>query len=144
MFTGLIGMASCSFLVSFLLSNLATSPEYTCHGIPNLPQWANYLSVALLFLFLIFFAIGPSCIPWMLTPELFTVGTVSTAASIACIVNWLANFTVQFGFAPLLSMFCGWVFLLFVALMTFFIVYLKINLPETKGLPITEIVAMFE
>ncbi|XP_063726260.1 solute carrier family 2, facilitated glucose transporter member 1-like [Symsagittifera roscoffensis] len=143
--TGLIGMTACSLVVSFLLSDLRTSDDQNCPGI-NLDKypWTNYLSVTLLFIYLIFFAIGPSCVPWMLTPELFTVGTVSTAASIAGIVNWLANFSVQFGFGTLLDYLCGWVFLIFVGFMSFFIVYLKIHLPETKGMAITEIVALFE
>ena len=142
---GLIGMTACSLVVSFLLSDLRTSDDQNCPGI-NLDKypWTNYLSVTLLFIYLIFFAIGPSCVPWMLTPELFTVGTVSTAASIAGIVNWLANFSVQFGFGTLLDYLCGWVFLIFVGFMSFFIVYLKIHLPETKGMAITEIVALFE
>ena len=135
-------MAVCSLAVALFLSDLKVSEEATCHGLGQ-SEWANYTSVGLLMLYIIFFSIGPSCIPWMITPELFTVGTVSTACSIANVLNWLANFSVQMAFTPLSTLLCGWVFLFFVFFLLIFSVYLYFFLPETKGMSVAEIVDLF-
>merc|ERR1719309_1056721 len=44
--------------------------------------------------FVVFFAVGPGSIPWMICRELFTQGPRSAASSICVLVNWLANLVV--------------------------------------------------
>ena len=51
--------------------------------------------------FVLFFAVGPGSIPWMITAELFSQGPRPAAMSIAVLVNWLANFLVGLFFLPL-------------------------------------------
>jgi len=51
--------------------------------------------------FVLFFAVGPGSIPWMITAELFSQGPRPAAMSIAVLVNWLANFLVGLTFLPL-------------------------------------------
>lgn len=51
--------------------------------------------------FVVFFAVGPGSIPWMITAELFSQGPRPAAMSIAVLVNWLANFLVGLFFLPL-------------------------------------------
>lgn len=64
-------------------------------------DWMSYLSVASTLLFVVFFALGPGSIPWLITAELFSQGPRPTAMSIAVLINWLANFLVGIGFQPM-------------------------------------------
>ena len=57
-------------------------------------DWMKISSVISTLCFVIFFAIGPGSIPWMITAELFSQGPRPAAMSIAVLVNWLSNFLV--------------------------------------------------
>lgn len=61
-------------------------------------DWMSYLSVVSILSFVVFFAVGPGSIPWMITAELFSQGPRPAAMSIAVLVNWMANFLVGIGF----------------------------------------------
>lgn len=65
----------------------------------------KYLSVVSMMLYIVFFAIGPGSIPWMIVGELFSQGPRSAAVSLAVLVNWSANVSVGFGFPPLFQVF---------------------------------------
>lgn len=56
------------------------------------------VSVISLLLFVVFFALGPGSIPWMITAELFAQGPRPAAMSIAVLVNWSTNFAVGLSF----------------------------------------------
>lgn len=58
----------------------------------------SYLSVVATLGFVVFFAVGPGSIPWMITAELFSQGPRPSAMAIAVLVNWMANFVVGIGF----------------------------------------------
>lgn len=60
------------------------------------------VSVISLLLFVVFFALGPGSIPWMITAELFAQGPRPAAMSIAVLVNWSTNFAVGLSF-PLMQ-----------------------------------------
>jgi Sugar (and other) transporter len=64
-------------------------------------DWMSYLSVVSTLAFVVFFAVGPGSIPWMITAELFSQGPRPTAMAIAVLVNWSANFVVGIGFPSL-------------------------------------------
>ena len=61
----------------------------------------RYVSVISTLAFVLFFAVGPGSIPWMITAELFSQGPRPAAMSIAVLVNWLSNFLVGLTFLPL-------------------------------------------
>jgi SP family facilitated glucose transporter-like MFS transporter 1 len=61
-------------------------------------DWMSYLSVVSVLSFVVFFAVGPGSIPWMITAELFSQGPRPAAMSIAVLINWMANFLVGIGF----------------------------------------------
>lgn len=61
-------------------------------------DWMSYLSVVATLGFVVFFAVGPGSIPWMITAELFSQGPRPSAMAIAVLVNWMANFVVGIGF----------------------------------------------
>lgn len=60
------------------------------------------VSVISLLLFVVFFALGPGSIPWMITAELFAQGPRPAAMSIAVLVNWSTNFAVGLSFPLML------------------------------------------
>lgn len=64
-------------------------------------DWMSYLSVISTLAFVVFFAVGPGSIPWMITAELFSQGPRPSAMAIAVLVNWSANFVVGIGFPSL-------------------------------------------
>jgi sugar porter (SP) family MFS transporter len=61
----------------------------------------KFLTIVAMFFFVVFFAIGPGSIPWMIVGELFTQGPRPAAISVAVFVNWMANFAVGLAFPPL-------------------------------------------
>jgi len=65
----------------------------------------SYLSVVSVLSFVVFFAVGPGSIPWMITAELFSQGPRPAAMSIAVLINWTANFLVGIGF-PTMKVLC--------------------------------------
>lgn len=69
--------------------------------IQELIEWVRYVAVVATLTFVLFFAVGPGSIPWMITAELFSQGPRPAAMSIAVLVNWLANFLVGLFFLPL-------------------------------------------
>ena len=69
-------------------------------------EWMKYISVFSTLCFVIFFAIGPGSIPWMITAELFSQGPRPAAMSIAVLINWLSNFLVGIGFPTMQVCIC--------------------------------------
>ena len=64
-------------------------------------DWRKYLSIVSMMLYIVFFAIGPGSIPWLIVAELYSQGPRSAAVSLAVLVNWSANVAVGQGFPPL-------------------------------------------
>jgi SP family facilitated glucose transporter-like MFS transporter 1 len=61
----------------------------------------SYICITAMVIYIIFFAIGPGSIPWMIVAELFSQGPRPAAISLAVLVNWSANVAVGQGFPPL-------------------------------------------
>ena len=64
----------------------------------ELLSWIWWLSVVSTLFYVVFFAVGPGSIPWMITAELFSQGPRPAAMSVAVLINWCANFLVAIGF----------------------------------------------
>merc|ERR1719356_102029 len=103
----------------------------------------SYVAIVAVITFVVGFATGPGSIPWFFVTELFAQSGRPTAASIAVVVNWTANFLVGLGFQPMQLLMGPWVFMVFIVIQLFFIVYVAIVVPETKGRQIDEITALF-
>jgi sugar porter (SP) family MFS transporter len=95
--------------------------------------------------FIASFAVGVGGTGWTLQGEVFPTAVRGQAAAIAAAVDWLANFA-------LIEVFPVWqsaislagVMICFAALALAAIAFVYWYLPETKGLPVEEIVAVFE
>lgn len=109
-------MSVCSFLI--------------CLGILN-----NYsgLLVSSVIFYIIAFACGLGPIPFLIISELSHPETVGVAQSYGTTMNWIATFVVGYGFPILNSLIDGYVFLLFATVAVIFALYVRMNVPETKG-----------
>lgn len=103
-----------SFLVkvlNYLLHFPGRQPEQVDVMKQSLSQelvaWIWWLSVVSTLFYVVFFAVGPGSIPWMITAELFSQGPRPAAMSIAVLVNWSANFFVGMGFPTMQVRKCG-------------------------------------
>ncbi|XP_054721055.1 glucose transporter type 1-like [Uloborus diversus] len=106
-------------------------------------EWVTYLSVVSTLFFVVFFAIGPGSIPWMITAELFSHGPRPAAMSIAVFVNWSANFLVGLVFPQMQRSFENYSFLPFTVLLAIFWTFTYRKVPETKNRTFEEIAALF-
>ncbi|XP_046364522.1 glucose transporter type 1-like [Haliotis rufescens] len=124
---GLGGMIVSSILITVCLSLL------------DRVEWCNGASVAMALMFVVFFALGPGSIPWLIVAELFSQGARSSAISVSVLVNWVANFCVGYGFPHMQKGLMSFSFLPFTVLLVLFWIFLVMFLPETKGRTIEEI-----
>ncbi len=95
--------------------------------------------------FIASFAIGVGGTGWTLQGEVFPTAVRGQAASIAAMVDWLANFALIEVFPVWQNAISlGGVMVCFAALALAAIAFVFWFLPETKGLPVEEIVRVFE
>ncbi|XP_018907720.1 glucose transporter type 1 isoform X2 [Bemisia tabaci] len=111
--------------------------------IKEMIDWMSYLSVISTLMFVVFFAVGPGSIPWMITAELFSQGPRPAAMSIAVLVNWIANFVVGIGFLPMKTALENYTFLPFSVFLAIFWIFTYKKVPETKNKTFEEILALF-
>ncbi|XP_026826530.1 glucose transporter type 1 isoform X9 [Ooceraea biroi] len=111
--------------------------------IKEMIDWMSYLSVVSTLSFVVFFAVGPGSIPWMITAELFSQGPRPAAMSIAVLVNWMANFLVGIGFPSMKTSLENYTFLPFSAFLAIFWIFTYKKVPETKNKTFEEILALF-
>ncbi|RUS86145.1 hypothetical protein EGW08_006093 [Elysia chlorotica] len=104
----------------------------------------NILSIIFILIFVVFFALGPAPVPWLIVPELFTHDARPAAVSVCVFVNWSGNFLVGFGFPMLQMLIKDFVFLPFTAALVGFFVFVYFKLPETTGKSFREISGMME
>lgn len=104
----------------------------------------SVFAVLFTLLYVGFFGVGPSSIPWIILSELFGQGARSAAVSVGAAVNWFANFIVGLVFIPLTKALGNLVFLPFTILLILFYVFVYFKLPETKNKTIEEVTAIFK
>jgi SP family facilitated glucose transporter-like MFS transporter 1 len=130
---GLSGMFVSSLFIVICLSlagNVRVNPEY---------QWASYVSIVFVLLFVVSFATGPGSIPWFFVSEIFPSNARGNANSLAVLANWSANFFVSVSFLPLNNALGQYTFLVFAFFLFFFIAFTWKFVPETKGKTVEEI-----
>jgi len=95
--------------------------------------------------FITSFAIGVGGTGWLIQGEVFPTAVRGRAAATGASVDWLANFAIIEVF-PALNKGIGlaWVMVLFAVLSVVAIGFIVRFLPETKGLPLEEVVGVFD
>lgn len=109
----------------------------------NRSQADSLVIIVCILLYLAFFAVGPTSLPWIVTNELFSQEARGAASSIGSLVNWLSQLVTFVGFPWLQTVLGDWVFLPFVILMSLFFVFLYKYMPETKGKTFEQISEFF-
>jgi MFS transporter, SP family, arabinose:H+ symporter len=91
------------------------------------------------------FAVGVGGVGWTLQGEVFPTAVRGQAAAFCAMIDWLANFLLVEVFPVWQNAIgLGGVLVCFAALSALAIVFVWKFLPETKGLPVEEIVRIFE
>ncbi|KAM8954157.1 solute carrier family 2, facilitated glucose transporter member 2 [Pelodytes ibericus] len=128
---GLGGMCICAVVMTIALALLT---HYA---------WMSYLSMVAIFLFVVFFEVGPGPIPWFIVAELFSQGPRPAAMAVSGCTNWTCNFIIGMCFQYIADA-CGpYVFIIFAVLLFGFTVFTYFKVPETKGKSFEEISAEF-
>lgn len=91
------------------------------------------------------FAIGVGGTGWLIQGEVFPTAVRGRAAAIGAGADWVANFVLVLVFPIMMTaMGLGWVMVVFAVLCVLALLFVGRFLPETKGLPLEEVVAVFE
>ena len=106
---------------------------------------AGGVLIAATLVFVVFFALGPGSIPWMIAGEMFTQGPRPAASALVVFINWAANLAVSLLFPlvliPELQEFTFRPFAIFIAV---FFIFIFLYLPETKGRTVGETTALLQ
>ncbi|XP_075717715.1 solute carrier family 2, facilitated glucose transporter member 2 [Rhinoderma darwinii] len=128
---GLSGMSVCAVIMTIALALLHDH------------AWMSYLCMVAIFLFVIFFEVGPGPIPWFIVAELFSQGPRPAAMAVSGFCNWTCNFIIGMCFQYIADA-CGpYVFIIFAILLFGFTIFTYFKVPETKGKSFEEIAAEF-
>ena len=110
-------------------------------------------SVYAMILYLLIFGVGLSPMPWTVNSEIYPLRVRSTAISFATAVNWLSNYIVAASFLTVAEALStdssnardhpDGAFWLYAGLTSIGWMWLYLNMPETKGLALEEIEALF-
>ena len=140
----MIGMIICSILITISL-NLGTEEKPVNPGDDNATTSGSGIFTVIAALSLVmFFALGPGSIPWLITGELFTQAPRSAAISVATLVNWSGNLAVGLIFPVMQKEIKDFSFLPFTVSLVILFLVLFFYLPETKGRSVNEIEALFQ
>ncbi|XP_061705205.1 glucose transporter type 1-like [Cydia pomonella] len=123
-----------------VFSVLMTIAFFTYEGNKTMSVFAVIFTL----LYVAFFGVGPSSIPWMILSELFGQSARSAAVSIGALVNWFANFIVGITFISMKDALGHYVFLPYTAFLILFYIFTYFKLPETKNRTIEEVTAFFK
>ncbi|CAL8467848.1 g7386 [Coccomyxa elongata] len=94
--------------------------------------------------FLFAFSASYAAVFWVLCSEMFSMGIKASASSAAMAVLFAAGAAANFVFLSLHSWLHSGAFLVFAAIAGFGTLYVHLNLPETKGLSLTEVQAKLQ
>jgi MFS family permease len=95
--------------------------------------------------FITSFAIGVGGTGWLIQGEVFPTAVRGRAAAIGASVDWVANFVIVQWFPSLNTKFgLAWVMVLFAVLAVIAIAFVARFLPETKGLSLERVTAVFD
>ena len=105
----------------------------------------DWLAVASVLLFLMFFGLGWSAIPWLLMSELLPTKARGIACSISTCFNWSCGFLVAYFFIDIEKAITSQgVFWLFAGCTVVAVFFIYKFLPETKGKSLEEIQTFFD
>lgn len=101
--------------------------------------------VALLCMFVAFFSFSIGPIKWIVIAEIFPTGARAFAMSLATVALWVTDITVNLAF-PVVRDYVGVavMFFAFAALLIVHFIIVSRKLPETRGIPLEQIVSLWK
>ncbi|XP_017587761.1 solute carrier family 2, facilitated glucose transporter member 11-like isoform X1 [Corvus cornix cornix] len=105
--------------------------------------WMHYFSVILIFLFVVFYGIGPSGATVSVMVEIFSQSYRPSAFLIVGCINWMGLFVLGMIFPVIVDNLGPFCFLIFLGILALSAIFIYLYLPETKGKSIMEIKAEF-
>lgn len=105
----------------------------------------SWLFLGLLSLFLVFYAPGIGCVPWVVMGEIFPMHLRTSAASVATMANWASNALVSQVFPMMMgsSIGVGGTFAVICGLLLLSCIFLYFFAVETKGYTLEQLDNMF-
>ena len=89
-------------------------------------------------------SVGLGALPWLIMGEIFPRTVRASAASLATMANWTFSFAVTLLFSSAAQLFGpAAVFLVFAAVCAGGAIFVLLAVPETKGVPLEQIQALF-
>jgi MFS transporter, SP family, arabinose:H+ symporter len=129
---GFLGMAIFILVAAFGVAHLT--------GLPKV--WVVMIGFSF---FISSFAIGVGGTGWLIQGEVFPTAVRGRAAATCASVDWLANFVIVQWFPTLNDAWgLAWVMILFAVLAVLAIGFVARFLPETKGLALEDVTAVFD
>jgi SP family arabinose:H+ symporter-like MFS transporter len=129
---GFLGMAVFILVAAWGVSALTGTPRV----------WVIMIGFSF---FITSFAIGVGGTGWLIQGEVFPTAVRGRAAATCASVDWMANFVIIQWFPALNeAMGLAWVMVLMAALAVLAIAFVARFLPETKGLALEDVTALFE
>ncbi|XP_060528587.1 solute carrier family 2, facilitated glucose transporter member 3-like isoform X1 [Cylas formicarius] len=107
-------------------------------------SWMPYLCVAGVLGYVLSYGLGLGPIPYFVGSELFEVGPRSSAMALGSMANWGGNFLVGLTFPTLKTAIGATSFFIFAAFVIALFVFVRIYLPETKGVEAAAISKLVE
>ncbi|GAU87344.1 hypothetical protein RvY_00212 [Ramazzottius varieornatus] len=142
-YTGMLVITSTVTVLAALLEKYVQSDPQSGESSAkqNTPFiWTTYTSASCVYLFLVFYSLGPGEIPQVLASEMFTQGPRAAAMCMSAAFTALAAFVISVVFPFVKSAIGGYAFVIFVVLQVNYVVFTYFKVPETKGKQPEEIV----
>lgn len=102
-----------------------------------------YVTIACVIVYVIAFAVGLGPIPMMIGAELFRQGPRPKAMAAVSVVNWVGTFTIAMAFESIQAAAGDYTFIIFIILLSAFLVFTYFFVPETKNKTFEEIAHQF-
>ncbi|XP_022867067.1 sugar carrier protein A-like isoform X1 [Olea europaea var. sylvestris] len=135
--SGGIQMVVCQVIVAIILGLKFRSDE-------GLSNSFSILVVVIICLFVAAFGWSWGPLGWTVPSEIFPLETRSAGQSITVAVNLFFTFVIGQSFLTLLCAFKFGIFLFFAGWITIMTIFVYLFLPETKGVPIEEMIFLWE
>nr|XP_056715003.1 solute carrier family 2, facilitated glucose transporter member 11-like [Euleptes europaea] len=124
------GCAMMALVLAFLIMTLSLQDKF---------PWMSYCSIALIFLFVISFGLGPCGAVISVMVEIFNQSARASAFVIVGTTSWMCLIVVGMGFPFVVEILGPLCFLIFLAVLIGIVIFIYIFLPETKGRSIADI-----
>ncbi|KAF5780370.1 putative major facilitator, sugar transporter, major facilitator superfamily [Helianthus annuus] len=135
----LLLLSSFLMVASSLLASMSFFLKHLVSKDSSLYGFLGTLALIGLVIMVSGFSLGLGPIPWVIMSEILPVNIKSLAGSVATLFNWLAASIVTMTAPLLLDWSSGGTFLIYAAVSTFTLFFVKVWVPETKGKTLEEI-----